>query len=217
MILLHTTKYGDSSIILHGFTREQGRKSFIIRGVGKKKGSSSTALLHPLSILETEIRPGAEYSIAQLRDYSAKYPLHSLRSSVVKNTVAIYISELLYRTLMDSERDPSLYDFLENSILTLNSLEGQFSNFHIWFTLRYISFLGFFPDLTSPQVRFIFTPDELELLSRFMTTPLEEAMKIPMRGSDRGKLIESLIRFLEQNFDRKIEIKSLRVLHEVLQ
>lgn len=216
MILLHTTKYGDSSIILHGFTREQGRKSFIIRGVGKKKGSSSTALLHPLSILETEIRPGAEYSIAQLRDYSAKYPLHSLRSSVVKNTIAIYISELLYRTLRDSEGDPALYDFLESSIVALNALESDYGNFHIWFTIKYISMLGFMPDSASLAAFPEFAPWQREVLGQFLTLKTEEAMKLHLRREWKNEFVGALIRFLEQNLGQRIEIKSVNVLHQVL-
>ena len=216
MILLHTTKYGDSSIILHGFTREQGRKSFIIRGVGKKKGSNSTALLHPLSILETELRPGADYSIAQLKDYSAKYPLHSLRSNVIKNTIAIYMSELLYRTLRDSEGDPALYDFIEKAILTLNSLEGSTPNFHIWFTIKYISMLGFMPDSSSLFAFDIFTPQERELLTKFLTTGIEELLLLPLKRETRNEFIGTLVKFLEQSLGQRIEIKSLNVLHQVL-
>ena len=216
MILLHTTKYGDSSIILHGFTREQGRKSFIIRGVGKKKGSNSTALLHPLSILETELRPGADYSIAQLKDYSAKYPLHSLRSNVIKNTIAIYMSELLYRTLRDSEGDPALYDFIEKAILTLNSLEGSTPNFHIWFTIKYISMLGFMPDSSSLFAFEIFGPLHRELLAKFLTTGIEELLLLPLKRETRNEFIETLVKFLEQSLGQRIEIKSLNVLHQVL-
>lgn len=216
MILLHTTKYGDSSIILHGFTREQGRKSFIIRGVGKKKGSNSTALLHPLSILETELRPGADYSIAQLKDYSAKYPLHSLRSNVIKNTIAIYMSELLYRTLRDSEGDPALYDFIEKAILTLNSLEGSTPNFHIWFTIKYISMLGFMPDSSSLFAFDIFTSQERELLTRFLTSGIEELLLLPLKRETRNEFIGTLVKFLEQSLGQRIEIKSLNVLHQVL-
>lgn len=216
MILLHTTKYGDSSIILHGFTRDQGRRSFIVRGMGKKRGSNSTALLHPLSILDVELRPGGEYSIAQLKEYSPKYPLHSLRSSILKNTIAIYISELLYRTLHDSECDPALYDFIEGSILTLNSLEGAVPNFHIWFTIKYISLLGFMPDSSTVGLFETFNPWQKELLGRFLTSGIDECMVIPINRGRRNEFIDSLVRFLEQSLGQKIEIKSLGVLHQIL-
>lgn len=216
MILLHTTKYGDSSIILHGFTREYGRKSFIIRGVGKRRGNSSTALLHPLSILEVEVREGAEYSIAQLKDYSPKYPLHSLRGSIVKNTIAIYISELLYRTTHDAECDPSLYDFIESSILALNSLEKDYSNFHIWFTIKYIALLGFMPDPSSLPLFTNFEEWQRDLLFIFLTTGMEESLKIPLKREKRNIFIESLVGFLEQNLGQRIEIKSVSVLHQIL-
>lgn len=216
MILLHTTKYGDSSLILHGFTSDRGRKSFMVRGLGKKKGASSTALLHPLSILEVELRPGADYSIAQLKDYSAKYPLHSLRSSIVKNTIAIYISELLYRTLRDSESDPSLYEFLEGAILTLNGLETGIANFHIWFTIKYISILGFMPDSSSLALFDQFEPWQKELLSRYLTLELEDCLKISLKREKRNEFIESLVQFLEQCLGQRINIKSLNVLHQIL-
>ena len=57
MIVLHTLKYGDTSLIVHGYTQEEGRVSFILRGAFRqangKRGSSNhgTVLLHPLSIV----------------------------------------------------------------------------------------------------------------------------------------------------------------------
>lgn len=216
MILLHTTKYGDSSIILHCYTRGNGRESFIIRGMGRKKGGNSTALLHPLSILEGEGTPQGSNNITHLKEYSPKYPLTSLRGNIYKNTIAIYISELLYRTLRDYERDPALYDFLEQAILTLNAMEKGYSNFHLWFTIKYISFLGFMPDLSQQEVLAPFDPMEQNILKGFLHLPLEESMKISLSGEKRNSFIDSLVRFLEQNLERKIEIKSLKVLHEVL-
>ena len=53
MIVLHTTRYGDSSLIVHGYTREEGRTSLMLRGAfrtsGKRRPSHPGAvLLHPL-------------------------------------------------------------------------------------------------------------------------------------------------------------------------
>ena len=52
MIVLHTTRYGDSSLIVHGYTREEGRTSLMLRGAfrtsGKRRPSPPGAvLLHP--------------------------------------------------------------------------------------------------------------------------------------------------------------------------
>lgn len=201
MILLHTTKYGDSSLIIHGFGREEGRISYILKGVGKKK---NRAILHPLSILEVEIFQRDSATMAQLRDFYPIYNLSSLRGNIIKNTIALYISELLYRTLEESWREASLYDFLESSIITLNELEVGISNFPLWFTTKYITLLGFLPYNISPEIDAI------------ISYPLEKSLLIPLNREKRGWIIKELVSFLEGHLDKKIEIKSTRVLHEVL-
>lgn len=207
MILLHTTKYGDSSLILHGYTRDEGRVSYIVKGVGKK-GKSNTSVLHPLSVLDIELvnrhTPSMSNSMQQLKDYYPKYPLHSIRSNLIKNSIAIYISELLFRSMNDFSKDVYLYDFIESSIVTLNELVVGTSNFPIWFTLKYISRLGFLPKEISQDV------------NKFITQTMEEALIIPLSREKRGEILDRLVSFLEVSLDRKIEIKSIKILHEIL-
>ena len=57
MIVLHTLKYGDTSLIIHGYTKEEGRVSFILRGAFRQSSGKRSAprpevvSLHPLSIV----------------------------------------------------------------------------------------------------------------------------------------------------------------------
>ena len=117
MIVLHTTRYGDSSLIVHGYTREEGRTSLMLRGAfrtsGKRRPSHPGAvLLHPLSIVNYVASKSPKAGMAYLREFSPKYRLHSIREDFDKISIAMFISELLYRTLLHSERDEDLYDFL---------------------------------------------------------------------------------------------------------
>ena len=52
LIVLHTTKFGENSIVVHTLSKEYGRRSFLIRGVGKK---AVMTLMLPLTVLEAEI------------------------------------------------------------------------------------------------------------------------------------------------------------------
>ena len=52
LIVLHTTKFGENSIVVHTLSREYGRRSFLLRGVGKKSGMS---LFLPLTLLEGDV------------------------------------------------------------------------------------------------------------------------------------------------------------------
>ena len=108
-------KYGDTSLIVHGYTQEEGRVSFILRGAFRqangKKGSSNhgTVLLHPLSIVNYVASKSPKGSMSYLKEFSPKYRLHSIREDFSKISIAMFISELLYRTLLHSERDGELY------------------------------------------------------------------------------------------------------------
>ena len=47
LIVLHTTRYGENSVILHTLGREYGRRSFFVRNASKKQ---MMTLFQPLNI-----------------------------------------------------------------------------------------------------------------------------------------------------------------------
>ena len=48
LIVLHTTKFGENSVVVHTLSRDYGRRSFLVRGAGKRMMS----LFLPLNVLE---------------------------------------------------------------------------------------------------------------------------------------------------------------------
>ena len=206
MIVLHTLKYGDTSLIIHGYTKEEGRVSFILRGAFRQSSGKRSAprpevvSLHPLSIVNY---------------VASKNRLHSIREDFDKISIAMFISELLYRTLLHSERDEELYDFLEDAVLRLEALEGSPANFHLWFIDRYTAFLGFPFERGFNLDYNPFTPQQTVRLRALHEAAFEEAMALPMTGVDRKELIESVIRWLEYHTGSRIELRSISVLHQI--
>lgn len=221
MILLHTTKYGDSSLILHGYTREEGRESFILRSVGKKGKSAAMGVLHPLNILSVEVAPRSKNegnsSLKYIREYSSKYVFHSLRSNIYKNSIVLYISELLYKTLRTPEQDTVLYDFIEHSVVTLDGCEGNFSNFHIWFTVNYVALMGFFPSEGFSLEYNPFSEREVENLCHIAGGSLEETLSLTFNGNQRTHFVSAVIKYLEFHLGVSINLKSLSILHSVFE
>ena len=221
MIVLHTLKYGDTSLIVHGYTQEEGRVSFILRGAFRqangKKGSSNhgTVLLHPLSIVNYVASRSPKGSMPYLKEFSPKYRLHSIREDFDKISIAMFISELLYRTLLHSERDEELYDFLEDAVLRLEAFEGSPANFHLWFLARYAAFLGFPFERGFNLDYNPFTPQQTARLRTLHEASFEEAMVMAMTGAERKELIEAVIRWLEYHTGSRIELRSISVLHQL--
>lgn len=214
MILLHTTKYGDSGVILHGYTCEGGRESFLLRGVGKNR-TISIGCLHPLSILEANCPSLQKGSLKYIKEFSPKYPLNSIREDHNKSAIVFFVSEVLYKTLREGEADPKMYSFLHNAILTLNELPSNYANFHLWFLAQYASELGYKPkepffDNFNP-----FTKGEIELLGKFLNDPFADTMCIPLKGEQRTAFATNLTKYLEYHLGFIFETKSLKILHQL--
>ena len=60
-----------------------------------------------------------------------------------------------------------------------------------------------------------FAGDDAPLFNELLTSEFTEAMLIPMTGSKRTDLCESILRYLEFHTDQPIRVKSLSVLREL--
>ena len=209
LILLGYTRLGDGKLVAHTLSREYGRRGFIAR---PGKGGGKMSLFLPLNLLEAEIVQSSKSSLWTARKISARHPLIGIRNNLHKNTMTLFMSETLTRVLRDGMMEDGLYEWLERSILTLDGLQADFSNFHIRFLLEFAGALGFSPtfDDIAP-----FAEKHLAQIKPFLTSGFSESMLIPLRGEDRNALCEDLLRYLEYHTESAIHVHSLAVLREV--
>ena len=207
-IVLGYTKFGENSVVVHTLSEEYGRRVFLVR-IGKKAGM---ALLLPMNILEMDIVPNPKSTLWSARNLTARDPLNGIRGNLYKNTMSLFLSEVLLRTVRDGQAEDGLYPWCTRSILTLDTLEADFSNFHIRFLLELAGALGFRPSLEDIAP---FAEKHLALLKPFLTSTFSESMLIPLRGEDRNALCEDLLRYLEYHTESSIRVHSLAVLREV--
>ena len=207
-IVLATTKVGENGLVLHTLSREFGRRGFIVHP-GKK---ASAALFLPLNILEADVVENPKSELWSLRGLHARDALAGIRGNLHKNTMTMFLSEVLFRTLRDGAVEDGLYEWCIGSILTLNALEADFSNFHIRFLLEFAGALGFRPTFQDIAP---FTSEHAIEMRQMLQSSFSEAMLVPLSGSVRNSLCESVLRYLEYHTDQAIRIKSLAVLREL--
>ena len=208
LIVLSFTKFKDNAIVLHCLTREYGRRSFIVN-VGK---GGSMAMFLPLSILEADIIENPKSQLARARNISALHPLFSLRSNMYKNAIAMFLSEVLYRSIRDGFSDPSLFDWCSRSIITLDSLERDFSNYHLRFLLEYAQTLGFAPTLESLTP---FAAEELPRIKALLESSFTESLLIPLNGEQRNRIADILLQYIGYHSECSLNVQSLKVLREI--
>lgn len=208
LIVLHTTKFGENSIVVHTLSKEYGRRSFLVRGAGKRLMS----LFLPLNILEAEVVESSKSTLFTARNLTARHPLMGIRSNLFKNTMTMFMSEVLYRVVKDGVNEPGLYEWCEKNILLLDAVQTDFSNFHLRFLLEFAVALGFSPESRDLQP---FVGSNFDVVGRLMRGSLAETMLIPMTGSQRNEVAEQILRYIEYHTDSTLRINSLKVLREL--
>jgi DNA repair protein RecO (recombination protein O) len=209
LIVLHTTKFGENSLVVHTLSRDYGRRSFLVKGAGKK---SSMALFLPLSVLEDDIVETSKSTLYTARNLSAKHPLMGIRNNMFKNSMTMFMSEVLYRVVKDGASEHGLFEWCEKDILLLDAIQTDFSNFHIRFLLELAVTLGFSPEA---QDLMPFVGEHYPVVERFMTLPFAESMLIPLNGAVRNEIAEEILRYIEFHTESAVNVNSLKVLREL--
>jgi len=209
LIVLHTTKFGENSLVVHTLSRDYGRRSFLIRGVGKKAGMS---LFLPLTLLEADVVESSKSTLYIAKNLVARHPLMGIRNSVYKNSITMFMSEVLFRIVREGAYEQGLYEWCEKNILLLDAMQEDFSNFHIRFLLELTIALGF-----SPEAKDLlpFVGDHYAVVERFMKLPFADSMLIPLTGPVRNEIAEEILRYIEFHTESAVNINSLKVLREL--
>ena len=209
LIVLHTTKFGENSLVVHTLSREYGRRSFLVRGVGKKAAMS---LFLPLNILEADIQENNKSDLFTARNIAARHPLLGIRNNIFKNSMTMFLSEVLYRVVKDGASEQGLFEWCEKNILLLDSIQTDFSNFHIRFLLELTVALGFSPEAKDLAP---FVGEHYPVVGKFMTLSFAESMLIPLSGPVRNEIAEELLRYIEFHSESAVNVNSLKVLREL--
>lgn len=192
-----------------------------MRGIG---GKFPASYFLPLNVLEAVIAENPKSSLYSVKSLSVKHPLVDLRENLYKNTITLFLSEVLYRVVKDGTKEPGLYEWCEREILLLNALKADFSNFHIRFLVELCGILGFSPSLSdlepflgdlAPSAAGS-SRDLATLAEGFLGTTFEQAMLVPLTGTSRSALAEKLLKYIEFHCESAVSVKSLKILHDLL-
>ncbi len=243
IIVLHTIKHGDNGVVVQCYSNTSGRIALYFRVTSKNKINVSN--LHRLNILDVITYSSSSSSMPTIKEMEAVSRLSSIRTNIYKNTIAIFLSELIVKCIRETETNPMLFNFLSSSINILEHLESGEANFHVHFMVHLSKMLGFMPtDNYSAEMPFFnlttarfceggryyngeycevrntdsnncFSHAESELLHLLFRTKAIECGAIKCSGELRLSFAKQMIRYLSHHLGMDIDIKSIDVLHEV--
>ena len=221
LIILNHTKFGENSIVLHTLSSEYGRRGFLV----KVSPKTAMALFLPLNILQAEVTENPKANLWYARNFVSITPLNGIRGNIHKNTMTLFMSEVLYRVVKDQTNEDGLADWLKGQILTLDALQSDFANFHLLFFLNLCAALGFDPDAAglAPFVTSCHpercegssSGQNLRSLEALLSLPFTEALLLPLTGADRNAIAESILKYIEYHTESAVNVRSLAVLREI--
>ncbi|MDF1573652.1 MAG: DNA repair protein RecO [Bacteroidales bacterium] len=230
-IVLHTTRYGESSLVVHCYTELWGRQTFMAKGVRKSRRQNRSNLFQPLFILDFEVYHKDSRELQLVKEVNRAIPLNSIPFDITKSTQAIFMAEVLYRVVKEQESNPILANFLISTIQYLDALEEAAPDFHILFMFQLSRHLGFYPQNNFGEERIFFNLDsgqfkahfgnpelflnqeDSKLWSHYMQSDLQALKERTFNGAQRKQILDNLLRFYKFHVSGMAEIRSLEVLH----
>ncbi len=232
-VVLHTLKYGDSSMVVYLLTDVGGRRSYMVQGVRSRSGrGSKLALFQPMFPVEFEGLESSRQQMHRFRAVRTAFSLQSLPFDVRKSTMALFMAEVLYRLVRESEPNEALFDFVWGSVGALDAMQEGVANFHLWFLAGLSRFLGFCPgNEYMPGAWFdiregLFTPVQpahtecmtrecARILRDLMACDVRELDAIGLNRTQRVEFLNAMLVYFGYHLDAVSAVQSVRILREV--
>ena len=233
-IILQTTKYSETSLVAKIYTHSFGLQSYIISGLRNKKSKNKASIFQPLALVDMIVLNSNKGNLHRISEISILHPYSDISFNIIKSTIAIFLNEVLYKSVKEEHPDEDLFEYIKNSLLILDLKTDNCSNFHIYFILQLSRYLGFYPQGRFSQNNSLFDLKEgsfinylpnhphylasnhSQLLYELITVDYEQLGQIKINKSDRKQLLLSLIIYYQLHLAGFGEIRSLEILEEVI-
>lgn len=233
-IVLKTTDYSESSVVVQVFTEKFGLQSYLINGVKKPRSKIKLNALQPLHLLDMVVYHKASGNIQRISELRHQPVFLSIPYDIIKSSIAMFLNEVLYKSLKQHDADEVLFEFLFHAIEILDSMSKGLANFHLYFLLRLSRFLGFYPDTTlatsasffdlkdggytkmHPPHAFFLEPPYTALWTRILNSNFDNLHTLHLPSADRKIILDKILEYYQLHIEGFGRVRSHEVLEEVL-
>lgn len=229
-VVIKTIKYGDNSLIIKLLTKDYGIRSYMAKNVFSKKSKVKVAYFQPMTIIDIiASQSGGELDF--IKEVSLSYQFKSIPFHINKNTIVLFISELISKSIIDSEPDSDLFDFVTDFVISLDDIEDGYSNYPLCFSILLTRHLGCFPNTEHYSKGFIFNMDEgcfkhessgtTNCLSVEQSEILHDiccgTMHLAISNNDRRSLMDGMMKYYKTHVAGFKDINSHSILRMILE
>ena len=205
-IVLSLQPHSDKAHVLHAYTRAGGRVNYMVYGLGRKHpiGMYMPFSLVQITATDDPHKPPTIKEVCQRSGLSAKRSISASdptaqaiqqQSGLYKQTVRLFIAEVLYHVLRHPMPDEPMFDFLEHAVEMLSESDEP-QNFHLAFLAGFAAQLGFgIPEDDEPAHRAL--------------------LKTPLTRTERQAQLRAMCSYFQEHVETWQTPRSLDILMEV--
>ncbi len=234
-IVFQQFKYADTSLIVKIFTEELGMRSYMVKGVRSKKAKFKPSLFEPLTLLEMQVYNKPNQNLQHIKEARVTYQWHHISFSIEKQTVLLFLDEILYKTVREESPNKELFQWIFHQLSWFDLEEQHFINFHLFFMLQLTRFLGFYPkneyfkstsDLVfdmqeghfsrhRPFHPYFIEKDTAQNLLLLLQSSLNTLKNFHISNQKRRQLLDMLVSYYQLHLPELGKIKSLEILRMI--
>jgi len=172
-------------------------------------------------------------SLQRIKEIKPSYLYKQVPFNVVRSSLAIFMMELCRKGIKESEHNFSLYNFVEEWLIHLDTSKNKLTNVPLVFMIQLADEIGFGlqnnfgPDKRlfdlkegsfvseDSSVESFVELEASEVLSQLLSTDILNYHSIVIKRQIRTSLLAHLIEFYQWHIDNFNELKSLDVLKTV--
>jgi DNA repair protein RecO (recombination protein O) len=233
-IALHATKYSETSSVIKIYTELFGLQSYLVKGIRKQHARLKPGLFQPLTLLDLVVYHKEKSTLQNLKEAHFSHPYQTIPFDIRKSSIALFINELVYKSIHEEEPHPELFSFLYDACLHLDRTEEGLALFHLVFSLQLTRYLGCMPGLNFSERTPILNlregtfqatvPDHSDFLDaglsrnihQLLSTPETVPASVHLPAGTRDALLGAILVYYRLHVPGFREMQSHQVLHTVL-
>ncbi|UCH10828.1 MAG: DNA repair protein RecO [Fidelibacterota bacterium] len=239
-VVLRTTPFSDTSLIVRLFTEDFGKVSVIAKGARRPKQAAVSILQPPNHVaVWYSFKEGRDIQTLTKSEFVERYT--GLSTQLAKGAAAMLIVEMLDRAVHDSDPHPILFRLITSTLRQVDQTEGDVTVLMNFYQLHLAKQLGFGAQLSScgrcgrPMKEALFEPNTgtllcprcrsaegirlgrnaLDYLQRLAATHISELSALELDRNTNKEVGNFLLNHLYYHVDGMTNLKSIKFWKQV--
>lgn len=220
LIVLHTVKYRETSLIVHTYSRDHGRTAWVAHGVRQQKSKLPSSWFAPMSHLSVVgDLPKQSNGLGRIREATPCWLPLSQSLCAQQLAMLYFVAELIYRSYRQETTDEAMFNFLREALRRI-SYDDRLQDYPLWFLLHYIDHMGLLPaseqaflqELGRLQL-FFWDERAVHALQRLRSGQLASGLP----SGQRHMLVQAMLHFVSEHTTHFRELKGIGILRQLMQ